>query len=64
MMVLGCGKQVLGVRAAKTTIGIKTLKQEERFWEFGVMIFLFDLIHGSNKSEDKKRGILVNQVAS
>ena len=34
MMVLGCGKQVLGVRAAKTTI--------ERVREFGVLIFLFD----------------------
>ena len=35
MEVLGCGKQVLGVLAAKTTI--------ERVREFGV------LIHGSNK---------------
>ncbi len=34
MVVLGCGKQVLGVRAAKTTI--------ERVREFGVLIFLFD----------------------
>ena len=40
MVVLGCGKQVLGVRTAKTTI--------ERVWEFGVLIFLFDLIHGSS----------------
>ena len=31
MEVLGCGKQVLGVRAAKTTI--------ERVREFGVLIF-------------------------
>ena len=34
MMGLGCGKQVLGVRAAKTTI--------ERVREFEVLIFLFD----------------------
>ena len=38
MVVLGCGKQVLGVRAAKTTI--------ERVREFEVLIFL--LFHGSN----------------
>ena len=38
MEVLGCGKQVLGVRAAKTTI--------ERVWEFGVLIFfLFDFTY-------------------
>jgi len=37
---LGCGKLDLGVSAAKTTI--------ERVREFGVLIFLFDLIHGSN----------------
>ena len=36
MVVLGCGKQVLGVRAAKTTTTI------ERVWEFGVLNFLFD----------------------
>ena len=35
--VLGCGKQVLGVRAAKTTI--------ERVWEFGVLVFLFDFTY-------------------
>jgi hypothetical protein len=34
MMVLGCGKQVLGVRAATPTI--------ERVWELGVLFFLFD----------------------
>ena len=34
---LGCGKQVLGVRAAKTTI--------ERVREFGVLIFLFDFTY-------------------
>jgi len=39
MVVLGCGKQVLGVRAAKTTI--------ERVREFGVLIFLFDFTGGS-----------------
>ena len=37
MMVLGSGKQVLGVRAAKTTI--------ERVREFGVLIFLFDFTY-------------------
>ena len=37
MVVLGCGKQVLGVRAAKTTI--------ERVREFGVLIFLFDFTY-------------------
>ena len=37
MMVLGCGKQVLGVRAAKITI--------ERVREFGVLIFLFDFTY-------------------
>ena len=37
MMVLGCGKQVLGVRAAKTTI--------ERVREFGVLIYLFDFTY-------------------
>ena len=37
MMGLGCGKQVLGVRAAKTTT--------ERVREFGVLIFLFDFTY-------------------
>ena len=39
MVVLGCGKQVLGVRAAKTTIG--------RVREFGVLIFLSDFTYWS-----------------
>ena len=37
MVVLGCGKQVLGVRAAKTTI--------ERVREFGVLIYFFDFTY-------------------
>ena len=45
MVVLGCGsgKQVLGVRAAKTTT--------ERVREFGVLIFLFDFTYKNRESK-------------